>query len=80
MTGEPVRGVITSFRDLEVCQRGMSLLGPIHELALQFPDYEKFDLASQLRRAAKSLPANIAEGYAKRRSAKGFCDRNGSPS
>lgn len=66
------RSPIRSFRDLEVYQRGMRLLGPVHEIVLRFPDYEKFDLATQLRRASKSVPANIAEGYAKRRSAKEF--------
>jgi four helix bundle protein len=66
------RKPIRSFRDLEVFQRGMALLSPIYELAATFPDYEKYDLASQLRRACKSVPANIAEGYAKRRSAKEF--------
>lgn len=65
-------GVIKSFRDLEVYQRGMSLLKPVHDLARTLPDYEKYDLANQLRRACKSVPANIAEGYAKRRSAKEF--------
>lgn len=63
---------IRSYKDLEVYQRGMRLLLPLHELVLTFPDYEKFDLATQLRRACKSVPANIAEGYAKKRSAKEF--------
>lgn len=63
---------IRSFHDLEVYQRGMALLRPIHDVVLKFPDYEKFDLATQMRRACKSVPANIAEGYAKRRSAKEF--------
>jgi four helix bundle protein len=66
------RRPIRSFRDLEVYQRSWALLKPAHMLAATFPDYEKFDLASQIRRAAKSIPANIAEGYAKRRSAKEF--------
>ena len=50
----------------------MALLKPLHDLTLRFPDYEKFDLAAQLRRAYKSIPANIAEGYGKKRSAKDF--------
>ncbi len=64
------RRVIRSYEDIEAFQRAMTLLKPAHELALTFPDYEKFDLASQLRRASKSIPANIAEGYAKRSSAR----------
>ncbi|MBI2724062.1 MAG: four helix bundle protein [Chloroflexi bacterium] len=46
---------------------------PIHALVLRFPDYEKYDLADQMRRACKSIPTNIVEGYARRRSAKEFC-------
>ena len=66
------RSVIRSYEDIEAFQRAMSLLKAVHDLALRFPDYEKFDLAAQMRRASKSVPANIAEGYGKRRSAKDF--------
>lgn len=59
------------YEGLDVYQRARSLLKPMHDLVLTFPDYEKFDLASQIRRASKSI-ANIAEGYAKRRSGKEF--------
>ena len=62
-----------SYDDLEVFRRSFAVLKPIHELALTLPDYEKFDLATQMRRAAKSIPTNIAEGYARRRSPKEFC-------
>ena len=63
---------ITSYRDLEVYQRSMKALVVIHKLALTFPDYEKFVLADQMRRASKSITSNIAEGYGKRKSAKEF--------
>src|SRR3989337_2463609 len=68
----PPRRAIRSYEDIEAFQRAMALLKPIHELTLTFPDYEKFDLAAQIRRACKSIPANVAEGYGKKRSAKDF--------
>jgi four helix bundle protein len=72
MTASTERRPIRTYSDLEVFQRSMRMLKPIHRIVLKFPDYERFDLANQLRRAAKSVPANIAEGYGKRRSAKEF--------
>ncbi len=41
-------------------------------MATKLPKYEAHDLARQMRRASKSIPANIAEGYSKRRTAKDF--------
>ena len=35
----------------------------VHQLTLGFPDLERYGLAEQMRRASKSIPANIAEGY-----------------
>jgi len=66
------RPVIRSYEDIEAFQRAMALLKPLHDLSLRFPDYEKFDLAAQMRRACKSISANIAEGYGKKRSARDF--------
>jgi four helix bundle protein len=61
------------YEDLEVYRRSFAMQKPVHQLVLRFPDYEKFDLANQMRRASKSVSANIAEGYARRRSPKEFC-------
>ena len=66
------RKVIRSYEDIEAFQRAMALLKSVHDIALRFPDYERFDLSAQIRRACKSIPANIAEGYGKKRSAKDF--------
>jgi four helix bundle protein len=67
-----IRAAIRSYRDIEAYRRSMGLLAPLHKLLARLPDAERFELASQLRRASKSVPANIAEGYDKKRSAKEF--------
>ena len=68
MGREPIRG----FRDLEVYQRVREMVKVVHAVAGEFPDYEKYDLADQMRRASKSVVANITEGYALRQSVKEF--------
>lgn len=60
------------YRDLDVYQRSLDALVRVHAVAAALPAIERYELAAQLRRASKSVPANIAEGYAKRRSAKEF--------
>ncbi len=56
-------GRIHSYRDLRVWQEGISLAVICYELTKPFPKHELFGMTSQIRRAASSLPANIAEGY-----------------
>jgi four helix bundle protein len=57
---------IQSYQDLEVWQRGMELAEQTYLLTQSFPREELFGLTSQMRRAAASVPANIAEGWARR--------------
>jgi four helix bundle protein len=52
-----------SFRDLIIWQRGIGLTETIYRLTQDFPKHETYGLSSQLRRAAASIPSNIAEGY-----------------
>jgi four helix bundle protein len=52
------------FRDLAVWQRSMLLVERIYRLTARFPDSERFGLVGQMRRAAVSVPSNIAEGHA----------------
>ncbi len=53
---------IVSYKDLIVWQRSMELVTAIYKLTETFPRAEVFGLTSQMRRAAVSIPSNIAEG------------------
>ena len=54
---------IRSFRDLRVWRQGVDLVEEIYRISETFPKHETYGLASQMRRAAVSVPANIAEGH-----------------
>jgi four helix bundle protein len=58
---------VRSFRDLQVYQRAYRVSLQIHKATLGFPRMEQYALADQMRRASKSICANIAEGFAKQR-------------
>jgi four helix bundle protein len=58
-------GKAQSYRDLLVWQKGIALAKTIYKLTAGFPSEEKFGLISQMRRAAVSVPSNIAEGQAR---------------
>ena len=52
-----------SYQDLIVWQKSMQLVKEVYALVKQLPKEEQFALSDQMRRAAVSIPSNIAEGY-----------------
>ena len=55
-----------NFEELEVWKHAHELVLRVYSFSASFPKHEMFGLSSQLRRAAVSVPANIAEGFVKR--------------
>ena len=57
---------ILRFEQLEVWQEAHKLVLMVYRVTKKFPSDERFGLVSQMRRAAVSIPANIAEGFKRR--------------
>jgi four helix bundle protein len=55
-----------TYRDLDVWKQGMDLVEGAYKATESFPKSELYGLTSQLRRAAVSIPANLAEGHSRR--------------
>ena len=62
-------GRIRTFRDLVAWQLGMRLATAVYRMTQSMPKAEQFGLTNQMRRAAVSVPSNIAEGYARQSTA-----------
>lgn len=58
--------VVRSYRDLVVWQNAITLAKAVYQLTQKFPKQETYALADQIRRAAVSVPSNIAEGQARK--------------
>ncbi|WP_374688361.1 four helix bundle protein [Promineifilum sp.] len=56
---------VSSYRDLVVWQKAMTLAEEVYRLSESFPSREQYGLTSQLRRAAVSVAANLAEGHSR---------------
>lgn len=63
--------MILDVYDLEIYKESLKLLAELYELIRLLPQSE-YDTVIQCKRAGKSIPANIAEGYAKKKSEKEF--------
>ena len=71
----PLRKPIQHYRDIDAYQRAKALLAPVHALVRRLPREEQYELASQIRRASKSILANITEGCGNKRSPPRSSDR-----
>jgi four helix bundle protein len=66
---------IASYKDLDVYKRSMDLGMEIFRLTKKFPDEERYSLTDQIRKASRSVPANISEAWRKRRYRAAFVSR-----
>lgn len=56
---------VKTYEDLEIWKLGFELADYIYELTMDYPKSELFGISSQMKRAAVSVPSNIAEGFAR---------------
>ncbi|MGB0720504.1 MAG: four helix bundle protein, partial [Bdellovibrionales bacterium] len=57
--------MVSSFEELDVYQKAYKLALNVHKTSSNFPKSEQYGMASQMKRASKSICANLAEGFAK---------------
>lgn len=62
-----IKNIVRTYRDLNVYQLSYSLAMKLFEATEGFPKEETYSLTDQMRRASRSIPTNIAEGWAKRK-------------
>jgi four helix bundle protein len=68
-------GFVNSYRELEVYKLTRQMSLEVFTLTLSFPKEEKFSLTDQIRRSSRSIGAQIAESWAKRRYEKHFVSK-----
>lgn len=67
-----MEGIIRTHKQLEVFKLSYNLAIEIHDISKSFPKEEVYSLVSQIRRSSRSVAANLAEAYRKRRYEKAF--------
>jgi four helix bundle protein len=73
--GETTKKAIRHFRDLDVYQNALETGLRVYELNKKFPDGERYSLTDQIRRSSRSVCANIAEAWRKRRYTAAFISK-----
>ena len=69
------KGQYRGYRDLKVYALAYQLALDIHEITKRYPKEEKYSLTDQIRRSSRSVPANLAEAWKKRRYEKAFVSK-----
>ena len=69
------RNEYRGYRDLKVYALAYQLALDIHEITKKYPKEEKYSLTDQIRRSSRSVPANLAEAWKKRRYEKAFISK-----
>ena len=64
--------MIKGYKDLQIYQQSYKLALKIYQISNKLPKQETYEICNQVRRAALSIPLNIAEGYGKKKSVKEF--------
>lgn len=70
-----VKSGYRGYRDLKVYMLAYELALDIHEITKKYPKEEKYSLTGQIRRSSRSVPANLAEAWKKRRYEKAFISK-----
>src|SRR5262245_41049853 len=73
--GETTKKAIRHFRDLDVYQNALETGLRVYDLSKKFPDDERYALTDQVRRSSRSVCANIAEAWRKRRYTAAFISK-----
>jgi four helix bundle protein len=73
--GETTKKAIRHFRDLDVYQNALETGLRVYELSKKFPEDERYALTDQIRRSSRSVCANIAEAWRKRRYTAAFISK-----
>ena len=73
--GETTKKTVRHFRDLDVYQNALATGLRVYELSKKFPTEERYALTDQIRRSSRSVCANIAEAWRKRRYTAAFISK-----